>query len=336
MPSKISLYVRYLRPVNQILDWILFCGLLISALLFAPFSIYAFLALLSMALFMLPVGWFKSEFKLRFALFLSTVAFLILLFTVSRVPPPYIVYEIVLASFSVILLVRRFRWMISEYIGTKDVLYFAAFLMILVTLFLISRQQPEYLILISGFLATILMLNYLCIALRRSELSRILLEVGGFKTSEEFIEKAIEKADIKDDEAMDFVRYRFREFLDYVERGEFKPAYVTLATGVLELLGVWNKIKDCKDCDKKDGKDKYGRLKQWWTGCDKNRKDEEITHNRIRGAIVHSTPRKAEDKQKDLLIRKKILNRFRADPITPIEDLLQATVDILGIREKQS
>jgi hypothetical protein len=211
--------------------------------------------------------------------------------------------------------------------------------MVIATLFLISRQQPEQVIAISGFLATILMLNYLCTALRRSELSRILLEIGGFKTLEEFIEKVIEKADIKDDEAMGFIRYRFKEFSSYVERGEFKQAYVTLATGTLELLGVWSKIKDC--C-KKDCEDKCKRLKQWWMGCDKNGKDEKITHNRIRGAIVHSIPRKteesrseAEDKQKDLLIRKKILDRFRVDPITPIEDLFHATVDILKMGGRQ-
>jgi len=341
MPSKISLYVRYLRPVNQILDWILFCGLLISALLFAPFSIYAFLALLSMALFMLPVGWFRYEFKLRFTLFLSTVAFLILLFIVSKVPPVYIVYEIVLASFSVILLVRRSRWTISEYIGTKDVLYFAAFLMILVTLFLISRQQPEYLILISGLITTILMLNYLCTALRRSELSRISLEIGGFKTPEEFIEKLVEKADVKDAERRDFIRYRFREFLGYVERGEFKQAYVTFATGILEQIiieqldtgksSIWDRIKS-------------SRLGDWRIHHgESGGKGEAVSYSGIRAAIVHSTPKptdehekkKCEDREeemrRDLEKKKAILNKFRTDPITPIDYLLRTTADILGI-----
>jgi len=219
MSSRASLYVKYLRFVGRVSDWILFVILLVFALLFAFLSVYAFSALLSMTLFMSPVGWFKSEFKLRFTLFLLTVAFLILLFAVSGVPPVYIASEIILASFSVILLFRKFRWVISEYIGTKDVLYFAASLMVIATLFLISRQQPEQVIAISGFLATILMLNYLCTALRRSELSRILLEIGGFKAPEEFIEKAIEKAGVKDAERRDFIRYRFREFLDCVERG---------------------------------------------------------------------------------------------------------------------
>jgi hypothetical protein len=345
MSSRASLYVKYLRFVGRVSDWILFGILLFFALLFAFLSIYAFSALLSMALFMSPVGWFKSEFKLRFTLFILTVAFLILLFAVSGVPPAYIASEIVLASFSVILLFRKSRWVISEYIGTKDALYFAASLMVIATLFLISRQQPEQVIAISGLLATATMLNYLCIALRRSELSRILLEIGGFKTLEEFAEKAIEKADIKDDEAMGFIRYRFREFSSYVERGEFKQAYVTLATGTLELLGVWDEISKIKygyGCCKKDGEDKCKRLKQWWMGCDKNGKDEEITHSRIRGAIVHSIPgktgksrSKAEDKQKDLPIRKKILDRFRVDPITPIEDLFHATVDILKMGGRQ-
>jgi hypothetical protein len=332
--------VKYLRFVGRVSDWVLFGILLFFALLFAFLSVYAFSALLSMALFMLPVGWFKSEFKLRFTLFILTVAFLILLFAVSGVPPVYIASEIVLASFSVILLFRKSRWVISEYIGTKDVLYFAASLMVIATLFLISRQQPEQVIAISGLLATATMLNYLCTALRRSELSRILLKIGGFKTLEEFAEKAIEKADIKDDEAMDFIRYRFKEFSSYVERGEFKQAYVTLATGTLELLGVWDEIKGCR---KKDSEDKCRRLKQWWMGCDKNGKDEEITHSRIRGAIVHSIPgktgksrSKAEDKQKDLPIRKKILDRFRVDPITPIEDLFHATVDILKMGGRQN
>jgi hypothetical protein len=72
--------VKYLRFVGRFSDWILFVILLFFALLFAFLSIYAFSALLSMALFMSPVGWFKSEFKLRFTLFILTVAFLILLY----------------------------------------------------------------------------------------------------------------------------------------------------------------------------------------------------------------------------------------------------------------
>jgi hypothetical protein len=80
MPGKASLYVKYLRVVGRVSDWVLFGILLFFALLFAFLSIYAFSALLSMALFMLPVGWFKSEFKLRFTLFILTVAFLILLY----------------------------------------------------------------------------------------------------------------------------------------------------------------------------------------------------------------------------------------------------------------
>jgi hypothetical protein len=48
--------VKYLRFVGRVSDWILFGILLFFALLFTFLSIYAFSALLSMTLFMSPVG----------------------------------------------------------------------------------------------------------------------------------------------------------------------------------------------------------------------------------------------------------------------------------------
>jgi len=338
MPSKTSLYVKYIGSVSRISDWILFYTLLTFTLLSVFLSIYVFLALLSMALFMLPVSWVKSEFKLRFALFLSTVAFLVLLFAVSGASPVYIGIEVALAGFSAPLLVKRFRWFISEYMGTKDALYLVAFSIVVAVFALFSSQMLEHLIAISGFLATILMLNYLCTTLRRSELSRILLEIGGFKTPEEFIEKLVEKADVKDAERRDFIRYRFREFLGYVERGEFKQAYVTLATGILEQIvieqlnvgksSIWDRIKHIKLGDWRIHHGKGGG------------RGEAVSHSNIRAAIVHSTPNerkkkeeryKEEEMREDLERKKAILDKFREDPITPIDCILRATADVLGI-----
>jgi hypothetical protein len=215
--------------------------------------------------------------------------------------------------------------------------------MVVAVLAFFSRQL-EHLIAISGFLATILMLNYLCTALRRSELSGILLELGEFKTPEEFIEKVIERADVKDAERRDFIRYRFREFLDCVERGRFGQAYVTLATGILEQIiieqldigksSIWDRIKRSRPGD---WCIHYGK------GCGKG---EAVSHNNIRAAIVHSTPKptnerekkedryKEEKMQKDLEKKKAILNKFRRDPITPIKGLLKATANILEIESK--
>jgi len=336
MPGKISLYVKYIgsmsRIVSRISEWILFYTLLTFTLLSVFLSIYVFLALLSMALFMLPVSWVKYEFKLRFALFLSTVAFLALLFAVSGVSPVYIGIEVALAGFSAPLLVKRLRWFISEYMGTKEALYFVAFSTVVAVFAFFSRQIPEHLIIISGSITTILMLNYLCTALRRSELSRVLLEIGGFKTPEEFIEKLVEKADVKDDERRGFIRYWFREFLGYVERGEFKPAYVTFATCILEQIiieqpntgksSIWDEIKD---------------IELWRIHHDESSgKDKGVSHSDIRAAIVHSTPKKKEERykeremEKDLKRKKAILGRFIRDPITPIDHLLRGTVNKLG------
>jgi len=338
--------VKYLRFVGRVSDWILFGILLFFALLFAFLSIYAFSALLSMALFILPVGWFKSEFKLRFTLFILTVAFLILLFAVSGVPPVYIGVEVALAGFSTPLLVKRFRWIVSEFIGARDVLYLATFSTVAAVLAFFSRQL-EHLIAISGFLATILMLNYLCTALRRSELSRILLEIGEFKVPEEFIEKVIEKADVKDAERRGFIRYRFREFLDCVERGVFGQAYVTLATGILEQI-----IIEQPDIGKSSIWDiiKRNRPGDWRIYYGKGRgKGKTASNNDIRAAIVHSTPPKStnerekkedryseEEMRMDLRKKKAILSEFRIDPITPIECLLKATAGILKIGKKQN
>jgi hypothetical protein len=210
--------------------------------------------------------------------------------------------------------------------------------MVVAVLAFFSRQL-EHLIAISGLLATILMLNYLCIALRRSELSRILLELGEFKAPEEFIEKVIEKASVKDAERRGFIRYRFREFLDCVERGVFGQAYVTLATGILEQIiieqsdigksSIWGRIQGKKPGD-------------WCIHYDKG--CEEASYSDIRAAIVHSTPRPRNKRKRkeyryseegmrmDLRKKKAILSKFRIDPITPIRGLFQATAtDILEI-----
>jgi len=165
------------------------------------------------------------------------------------------------------------------------------------------------------------------------------LEIGGFKTPEEFIEKIVEKADVKDAERRDFIRYRFREFLGYVERGEFKQAYVTFATGILEQIiieqldtgksSIWDRIKGDKPGD-------------WCIyHSESGGGGEAASYSSIRAAIVHSAPngrgKKKEEKYKeermreDLEKKKAILNKFRRDPITPIDYILRTTADILGI-----
>jgi len=64
------------------------------------------------------------------------------------------------------------------------------------------------------------------------------------------------------------------------------------------------------------------------------------SYDNVRAAIVHSTPKptdehekkKCEDREeemrRDLEKKRKILSKFRTDPITPIDYLLRATVGV--------
>lgn len=314
------------RVSERLLFYILLVLLPVFAIAVVLHNFYASLVLLGIWLFSLRKRWSKFEFKWRFLTFLLTVFFLVMLFATSEIPHMYVSIVIISAGFSTPLLSKKYRWRISGVLGTEDVLTLAIVLMVLAISVFFSLMQLRDLIGMSGFFLTFSMLNYLSTALRRAELTEFLQKLGRFKTPEDFIEKILEKSIMLEDEKKDFIRYRFSEFLKYIEQGAFEQAYVTLATGTLELLGIWY------------GNIQKRTLKEWHI-CYKDDegmvKEEKVQHDDIRGAIVHSTPKhKAteEEKKADLPKKKAILSKFRADPFTPIKDLLNAAAEEYRIK----
>lgn len=146
--------------------------------------------------------------------------------------------------------------------------------------------------------------------MRRETLLKCLLKIGEIKNPADFIEQILKKKSNISDEEKNFIRFRFNEFLKNIESGEFQQAYITLSTGTLELLNIW--------------KTKRRKKPKGWT----------YPHDKIRGALVHSTPPKTEGKEiireeaklNDVEIKKEIIKTFAKDPFTPLNDLLEAVI----------
>ncbi|MEM1557758.1 MAG: hypothetical protein QXL27_01000 [Candidatus Bathyarchaeia archaeon] len=335
--EKIRVFSFISRVLGRFFSFILiiFTAILILLSIFIPSALYSSLVVLFMVFFILPISWFKYEFEVRLFMFLLAEASLVVLFVVNKISYVYIAAITFTVAVFIFLLLGRFKWHVSEFMGTEDTLIITVLLMASITILISVTQLGSQenlietirnLIMISGFFATVFMLNYLCITLRRTELVKFLDRLGGFKKPEDFIEKILKKSIKLEDEKKDFIRYRFSEFLKYVERGAFEQAYVTFATGTLELLGIWY------------GNIQKRTLKEWHI-CYKDDKgmvkEEKVQHDDIRGAIVHSTPKhKAteEEKKADLPKKKAILSKFRADPFTPIKDLLNAAAEEYRIK----
>lgn len=320
------MFKRVFSYTGRVLDRVLFYMLQILLPLFAIalvlFNFYASLVLLCIWLFNLPKRWSKSEFEWRFFVFLLTVVFLVMLFATSEIPHICAIGVIAFAGFSMPLLSNKYKWLFLELLDVEEVLTFAILWLMFAMLNLFGFLQLKDLIGISGFFLTFFMRNYLSTALRRAELTKFLWKLGGFKAPEDFIEKILEKSVTLEDEKRDFIRYRFSEFLRYVEHGAFEQAYIILATGTFELLNVWSAIK-CNEIELRY-KDDKGEVRK-----------EKVTHNDIRAALVHSTPRhdiSEEEKKRDLPRKKAILNKFRRDPFTPIKDLLDVVAEKYGIK----
>lgn len=308
--------------VGEIANWILFVSLLViaSSILLFTLNIPLFLAVLCMSLFILPKRWFKWEFPWRLCFFLLTGIFLeisliLLLSSLETSGYIYIIAVAVPMAMSLILL-SNYKWRVSRFISAENILIATVLLAVLILLSILgSWKLKGGLFGFSTLLVMLLMLNYIPPALRRTELFNFLTKLGNFHTPNDFIEEIIKRANKKGEEA-EFLRYRFNEFLDQIERGDMEHAYVTLATGILELLEIWKRKK--KDKNKRIYvRDKY--VDGW---------KDKIEHNDVRASIVHSTPRPSKP-QKDLiedLERKRlILRMFKCDPYVPIKDLLKET-----------
>ena len=310
--------------VGEIAYWILLASLLViaSSILLFTLNLPLFLAVLCMSLFILPKKWFKWEFPWRLCFFLLTGIFLeisliLLLPSLETSGYVYIIAAAVPMAMSLILLSNH-KWRFSRFISTENILIVAALLAVLILLNILgSWKLKEGLLGFSTLLVMFLMLNYIPSALRRTELFNFLTKLGNFHTPNDFIEEVIKKANKKGEEA-EFLRYRFNEFLDQIERGDMEHAYVTLATGMLELLKIWN--KKCKKKDKVKNRCVKNKYVDGWK--------DKIKHDDVRASIVHSTPppwKPEKSPVKDLEHKRQILRMFKSDPYIPIKDLLKET-----------
>jgi len=318
---RISVLVEH---ISRITDWILFVFLLVLAsfVLLFPLNLPLFLVVLCMSLFILPKRWVKWEFSWRFCLFLLTGIFLeILLFSLFKGTLGFVYLTVVAVPIviSLFLLSERYKWRVSRFISTETSLVVATFLAAVILLDTLGIWEfKESLIGFSVLLVMLLMLNHTFSAFRRTELFRFLSKFGNFHTPNDFIEEILKKANKKESEEAEFIRYRFNEFLDQIEKGMVEQAYITLATGIMELLGVWAKVKN--------------QLVNKWEDKIK------ATHDQIRASIVHSTPKekrkkKQEEKlKKDLQRKRQILNIFKVDPYSPIKDLFKRVADNYGLK----
>lgn len=105
----------------------------------------------------------------------------------------------------------------------------------------------------------------------------------------------------------EFIRFRFKEFLKYIE-------IVSLTKPTLRLQQ--GRLSSCKSGKRKTKDEVWECVK--------------ITHDDLRGVIVHSTPKNKEKIKikeeliKDLEMKRNILRRFKQDPLPPIKDLLRS------------
>ena len=119
--------------IGNIAEWILFGFLLVLAsyvLLFSP-NFLLFLALLCMSLLVLPKKWTKWEFYWRFSFFLLIGFFFEFLFVLFAQEPSDYIYFIVMAvpmAISLLLLVNKYKWIISSLVNTESILFAAIFL----------------------------------------------------------------------------------------------------------------------------------------------------------------------------------------------------------------
>ena len=312
--------MRVAVVMERVANWILFVSLLViaSSIILFSSNIPLFLAVLSMSLFILPKKWARWEFQWRLCFFMLTGIFLeILLFLLSpSLGASAYIYVIAAAVPMVmsLILLSDYKWRISRFISAENILIVAVLLAVLILLNIVGPWKLKGGLLgFSILLVMLLMLNYIPSSLRRSELFNFLSKFGDFNTPIDFIEEILRKANKEEGEEADFIRFRFNEFLDQIERGEMEHVYVTLATGMMELLKIW---------DGEKGKVKKRLVSEW---------EDEIkaTHDQIRASIVHSTPPPKQGKNKwkkldkDLQRKRQILNKFKNDPYTPIKDLLK-------------
>jgi len=290
--------------IGKMVEWIFYILVfVVSVMIFPTHNIMLWLAFLFSLIFCVPIRYIKEEYVFRvFCFYLSGVLWICgLLLEGWQVTAAYIGTLLIILIVTSYVLLTHLKWRVPHLSADiyQLVLILAFIAGLSTSLILEARIQRCHVIGSFSVVLLLLMIGGIAVAARRSKIAKCVGDIRKFQEKLVSICKEEEKAKL--------VNMRFEEFLRYVDYGALDYAYVTLSTGLLEIMGVWE-----------DEKLKYPEFEK-----------EKIpfTHDQIRGAIVHSLPRhkKVKSIDKDAAKRLEICNQFKRRPFAAICDLLVAT-----------
>lgn len=291
--------------LSEISEWILYLSVAFLLIIFATFNFSIFsLAILLVIIFYTPFKWKAWEhfFRITFFYFGSFVWILGLIKNYGLASAPYMAALIIWTLTTTFLIVTKLSLRVPALLGVHNV-----FISLSVLIAMVIHPMPNQELHIVGsfsIITSVLMTNYLCIAIRRTTIVSCINNPINFQA---LLEKMI-----KDQKESKLIAFRFSEFLKFAEEGALDHAYITLSTGLLEAIGVWDMKKN-----------KQPRYKQNLIP---------YTHDDIRGALVHSTPKKWKISEKGDDLLKKV-QEFRKAPFVAICDLLDAVAKYAKARK---
>ena len=289
--------------ISKMTEWGFYIFVFVTSIIIFPrLNIMLWLALFFSLTFCIPVRHRAWEYNFRvFCLYLSSILWILgLTIEAGNAAAIYIATLLVITSVITCILFSHIKWYIPHL--SADIYQLILILTFIAGLAIspVTETGAQKYHIIGSFsvVLLVLMLGGAGVAARRSRIVRC---VGDVKRFREKLESMYKKQEAK------LVSIRFEEFLKHVDAGALGYAYVTLSTGLLEIIGIW-----------KDKKRKFPEF---------DGKKFPYTHDEIRGAIVHSLPRPEKRKitDKDAARRLEIYNQFRRCPFVAICDLLIAT-----------
>lgn len=305
---RLKLNYKLLGLISRIESYFSYISLIaitipITILLIATYNLI-WLALLLQLFFCIPVKYKVWEYYYRISLFFPSIFIWIISLITEKGENTFAYTGILLflTFLTVYMIFSHTEWKLSL-VSTLDtyqltILLSLAFLPSILPAMKIYPISHQHITGIFSTLSLFLMLNGISTAARRSKITKCIGNVEKFK---ENLEKACGK-----EETAHFAKIRFEEFLKHIEAGNFEYAYITLSTGLSEMLEVWRDVKGS-----------YPKV-----NCEKLN----YTHDEIRGAIVHSLPKRERGKHvefdEDAKKRLNIIKLFRNHSLNIIYDLL--------------
>lgn len=304
------LILKIMGLLSRVMNWILYFFafsllpiflLLLLSLHYRNFMLW--LSLCFQVLFCIPEKYRGWEYRYRaICLFLSVFPLIIYL-VMERIEFTFLLLPISAIICVVLCLYLHFSHKIYMFpflmTDIRSMILMLIFIHLLVVGGIVVDSIPtQHLFGCFSLINVILMLSELSASARRSKIIECIGDIKKIKIRLEEVCGDMKKTIL--------VKTRFEEFLEYIEKGNLEYAYIVLSTGLSEVIGVWE--------DKKNKKPKF------------NGKTLCHTHEQLRGAIVHSLPKRKEIKKinKDAEERLKVYKEFKKSPFIAICDLLNA------------